>query len=500
MKNANQIGGYNLVRQVKPKKRWRDPAVPAYDPNWIVEFRLPGQKPMRESSKMPLCDKCLAEEKNPVQTRPDCRIQNCQADVRRWADARLGELSGDWKQDRIKPKKAAPGSGRLMLVEVLTLYRAKGPEDKEEGARLFEQVVTRTTGRAIETVAVEELVPSWWRNWARMYQEYGRRGWTTKGKAPKDAWKTLRETLPSLPALDYETPMTANTTIKSVMAKVKSVVGPESRSRYLVDLEGRWPLKSLEEWRTTKISVLTPDTTFQLEPAVYTQMHEQHPLLKTTDPQLWLAIALMWRTGVRPGELVAATTRWLEVGTIPQFDEKGGQLSPLQQVYLVVKNRAGQFKMKSRRSKQQRIWPLDAEIVEMVEKVAIPGGSLLGLSADLDGAEDDIRATRRANKTPEERLAIEADNLLRRTSSWIRECGVTGTHTNYNFRKVVGTVKAAKEGAGAVAVALGHSTEKTGQRYYVGKSVPIAALSQDDLSPAKVVGTSRTSWVPRKSP
>ncbi len=497
MKNANQIGGYNLVRQVKPKKRWKDPSKPSYDPNWIVEFRLPGQKPIRESSKMPLCDKCLAEEKNPVQTRPDCRIQNCQADVRRWADSRLGELSGDWKQDRLKPKRTAPGTGRLMLVEVLTLYRAKGPEEREECARLFEQVITRTTGRAIETVAVEDLIPRWWRDWARMYQEYGRKGWTVKGRAPKDAWKQLRESLPSLPALDYDTPMTANTTIKSVMAKVKSVVGPESRSRYLVDLEGRWPLKTLEEWRTTKISVLTPDTTFQLDPAVYTKMHEEHPLLKASDPQLWLAIALMWRTGIRPGELVASTTEWLEVGTIPNVDDKGNPLEPTKQVYLVVKNRDGSFQMKSRRSKQQRIWPLDDEIMKVIEKVAIPGGSLLGLSAELDGAEEATRTTRRADKTPQERLAIEADNLLRRTSSWLRECGVSGTHTNYNFRKVVGTVKAAKEGAGAVAVALGHTSERTGQRYYAGKSVPITALSREDLSPANVVGGSRSTWLSR---
>lgn len=494
MKNANQIGAFNIFRQAKPKKRWKDPNRPEYDPNWVVEFRLPGEPPKRESSRLPLCDKCLAEEKNPVETRADCRIANCLTDARRWAEARLAELGGQWKQGRIEPKRAVRSS-RLMLVEVLTLYRAKGPEDKEEGARLFEQVITRTTGRPIETVAVDELIPAWWRDWARMYQEYARRGWTAKGKAPKDAWAQLRASLPSLPVLDYDTPSTANTTIRSVMAKVKSVVGPESRSRYLVDLEGRWPLASLEEWRKTKISVLTPDTTFQIAPEVYAKMHKDHPKEKARDLQLWLFLAILWQTGLRPGELVAATTDWLEVADIPATDKDGKPLPPTRQVYLVVKNRQGSFKLKSRRSKQECVWPLSPEVVEVIEKLAISGGSVLGLSAGVDEPEEGTdRRSRRASRAPEDRLRIAQDNLLRRASSWLRKCGVTGSHTNYNFRKLVGTVKAAKEGAGAVAVALGHTSEATGQRYYAGKSVPISPLSAVDLSTDRVVGTTRSPW------
>lgn len=430
---------------------------------------------------MPICDKCLAESKNPVQTRSDCRAMNCQGDVRKWAEIRLGELAGDWKADRLTPRKTATAA-RLMVSEVLTLYRDKGPEDKEENARLMEQFVTRTTGRPVESIAVDELVPRWWRDWGRMCQEYGRKGWTEKGKAPKDAWEQLRKALPTLPVLDYDTPATWNTTLKSNMAKIKSIVGAESRSRYLVDLEGRWDIAKLEEWRKTQLSVMTPDTTFQIAPEVYTKMHDEHPNTKGEDLQLWLALAIMWETGLRPGELVKATTDWLEVGTDKQ-------------VYLVVKNRDGSFKMKSRRSRQQRVWPLSAEVVEAIEKLAVPGGSILGLSGELDADEAGSgRRDRRASRKPEDRLRIAQENLLRRTSSWLRECGVTGTHTNYNFRKVVGTVKGAKEGAGAMAVALGHSNEKTGQRYYAGKSVPIKALSADDLAPLNVVGSARVPW------
>ncbi|MEQ1750069.1 MAG: hypothetical protein ABL974_11635, partial [Prosthecobacter sp.] len=78
---SNSIGKFYLIRQVKPRARWGASTVPVYDPNWIVEFRLPNQKGVKESSKMPICDLCLAEAENPTKTRDGCRVANCQAEV-----------------------------------------------------------------------------------------------------------------------------------------------------------------------------------------------------------------------------------------------------------------------------------------------------------------------------------------------------------------------------------------------------------------------------------
>lgn len=454
--SSNSIGKFYLIRQVKPRARWGASTVPVYDPNWIVEFRLPDQKGIRESSKMPICDLCLAEAENPARTRDGCRVANCQGEVTRWAEVRLATMAQAWKAGRLTPKVQT--QQRVSLEDVRKLYNVTGPSEKTKCLRALEMVTCEVLGKDWKDIYLDEFSPDWWDKFAWMYQEQERRGWLKRdGSKPADYLQQLRRACPTHPHLDRDSASTANGTIKSVMRKAKAVLGQESQDNYLKALRDRFPESGgFLRWHRTKVSVQTLDGRFALDPDVYQKMWDALPALKENDPQVWALIRLHWKTGLRPIEAMAASPSWLEV------DGNGC-------VVIVVKNR-DDWKMKDRTTKQSRPWPLPQDLVEMlpdlVNERSIFGATSVG----------------------------QMDAIYRRASAWMRAQGVEGTQTLYTLRKLVATVKVANEGADAGARALGHAKTTTTMEFYAGSSQPITALSDEDLSPVNVMGTRRVQW------
>lgn len=457
---SNSIGKFYLIRQVKPRKRWGASTVPVYDPNWVVEFRLPDQKGVKESSKMPICDLCLAEAENPTKTRAGCRVANCQAEVTRWAEVRLATMAQDWKAGRLTSKKTE--TKRVSLEDVRALYAETGPDDKTKNLRALEMVTCEVLGRAWASVFVDELHPDLWDRFAWMYQEQERSGWLERdGAKPADYLAVLRRACPANPMPDRDCVTTANGTIQSTMRKAKAVLGQLSQDNYLKPLRDRFPVDGgFVRWLKTKVSVRTLDGRFDLDPDVYQAMWDGLPALKMDDPQVWALVRLHWTTGVRPCESEFARTTWLEM------EPESGR------VLIVIRNRPEDgFTMKDDTTKQSRPWPLPADLVEMLPSIAIPGGSIFGC-----------------------KNAGQWDDIYRRANAWLRKCGVTGQHTLYNLRKLVATVKLALEGRDAAAAALGHAHATTTMAFYAGTSQAITALSDEDLSPANVMGARRVEW------
>lgn len=451
------IGSFCLARNKKDGG--------GYESRWLVQFKLPGADRKRESSKLPICGKCLKDEKA-LQDRVKCE---CQKEARSWAAVRLDEMALKWKGGRLE--KSEKKVKALTLGDVKKIYEVRGPEERKDNLRALAFVVGVPLGRHGEEVwktTLDELVPDLWDEFAWCYQEYERQGMTERAEAEDEdaprkermaaVWMKIRKQMPEHPDPDRETATTGNTTIISQMRKAKSVLGPESRDSYLKPIRDSFP-DSLLKWWGTKINITTADNRFSLPPAVYAKMWHELPALKQVDPQAWALIRLHWTTGIRPVEAQSANVKWLEQ------DEDGA-------VLLVVKNRPEDgFKLKDRTTKQQRPWPMPADLVEVLPKIVSEDGNLLG--CDTPG---------------------QWDRVYRRASAWLREMGVEGSQTLYNLRKLVGTVKRANEGGEAMAGALGHSNVKTGDAFYAGTSQAIKALTDAELSPEAVMGLQRKPW------
>lgn len=431
----------------------------SFYPRWLVQFRLPGGVRRRESSLLPICERCLAVD-DAAESRASCA---CVRDARSWGKVRLEELALEWKAGRLETKQE-PAVKPLTLAEVAAVYRERGPDEAGKNLQSLALVIEAGMGRhgeAIWKTRLDELAPDMWDEFAWCYQERERRGWTDRTKeVPADAWQQIRRAMPAHPDPDRECATTGNTSIISHMRKAKSVLGPESRDSYLKPLRDRFP-DSLRRWWETKIKVRVPDGRFSLSAEVYEKMWNGLPALKQDDAQVWALIRLHWTTGLRPCESRAARLSWLE-------QDAAGT------VLLVVKNRPEEgFTMKDSTTRQERPWPLPVDLVNILPQLAdAETGSLLGCATE-----------------------GQWDRVYRRASAWLREMGVEGSQTLYNLRKLVGTVKLATEGAEAMRDALGHSTVKTGLDFYAGAGGTIKPLGDEELSPAAVMGLRRVPFV-----
>lgn len=426
---------------------------------WYVQFKLPEGQRSRESSKLKQCDRCLADPRA-IEKHANCA---CQKDARAWAAARLDELALAWKTGRLQQPSARVLKG-LTLGDIRPVYLERGPADRADNLRSLALVVAVAMNRHGDKVwqtRLDELHPDQWDQFAWCYQQYEKRGWTKRGQVevPADAWTQIWWAMPNHPDPDRDSATPGNTTIISTMRKAKSVLGPESRDSYLKPLRERFP-ESLAKWWGTKINITVADNRFSLSADVYARMWQALPALKQDDPQAWALIRLHWTTGVRPIEASQARATWLE----QDADNN---------VLLVIKNRPAEgFYMKDRTTKQERPWPLAADLVEMLPRLVSAAGSLLGCDT-----------------------AHEWDKVYRRANAWLREMGVEGSQTLYNLRKLVATVKVANEGADAAAAALGHSKAQTTLEHYVGQSGPIKAITDEELSPESVMGMQRRPFV-----
>lgn len=534
-----------MIRQAKPSKRWKTPGVPEYDRNWIVRFSIPGQDRLMKSAGglYPVCAQCAKCAGDPTEQRPNCANPGCQKDAAKWAkvelsrmlaDQREGQLDNDSKEtirheetfsfdlvpevkflglrltvdlpttmdgerartvrDQVKTHLRAVAKllqtelpratkQRLKMAEVIPVYLKHGPEGRrDENLAALRFVIEAPNGRPLEDWHVDEFTSWQLLLFTSFYQEYAAR-WLQPGmkrdrQLREQRWAMLRaerkdllaidprkitpdqmDAVAKLLKIDRRTPSPANTTILSEIAGARAVLGAESRAQALYCFAGQWP--DLRDWEEFSAGIPKPDNTFQLSPEVYQRMHDELPRLKR-EPTLpvWTALRIMWQTGIRPCELVAIQSHWLEV-------------TPDGQVCIVVKNREGEFTMKNERTKRERVLPIDEETVEGIRAIMKPGcPSILGLRDDAEG-----------------------EALLKRTSQWLRECGVTTTHTNYNLRKLVASVEVRRDGVTAAANRLGHHDGgMVTMKAYAGNIGVQRAITATELSPESVMGGRRTPW------
>jgi hypothetical protein len=167
-------------------------------------------------------------------TRPPSAEADIQPFLQR-AEESLSELLNLWKA-----QKLPSGFARLSLRIVRQTYERSSLASRADNLTSLKLFYESVSGSALDDGYVDELDANWTRRFAALYQEYGRRGWSVRGNAPKDAWAQLRAMHPP-PAIDWETPASWNTTIKSTVARVKAIFGGDSMEKYLHELTNQMP-------------------------------------------------------------------------------------------------------------------------------------------------------------------------------------------------------------------------------------------------------------------
>lgn len=519
----SQVG---LVLQVRPRSRWTAPDVPEFDPNWIAEFRFPGRAPKRESTHLPVCEDCITDRSKGLSLNDRC---GCRRDARRIAETRFLALQAGWLTDKMevqewsrkhaefsvgavvtlfqetlqrtrqpaaeadiqpflqradealsellnlwKAQKLPAGFTRLSLRTVRQTYERSSLASREENLTSLKLFYESVSGKALDDGFADELDANWTRRFAVLYQEYGRRGWSVRGNAPKDAWAQLRAMQPP-PPIDWETPASWNTTIKSTLARVKAIFGGDSMEKYLHELTDQMP--DMRGFRECSLSLPTPDNRDAMTLNQHDAMMAALPALLRTQPDVWVLIRLAMLAPLRSIELLAAQVHWIEQ------DERG-------QALLVVQHRPAEgFLLKDRKSRSVREIPLPSDMLEVISRLAPAGGSIYGVAAPL-----------RYDETKKSwSMVSEIDALYRRANLWVREGGYVSEESGQVLyvlgRKTGATVRARLHGADASRVALGHAKGSTvAEECYIEGRVRLDTVSTEETR--SVLNKPRVPWVP----
>lgn len=464
------FGSYSMFRQMKPTSRWKDPAVPECDPNWVVRFRFGDGSVLTRAARegparFPVCERCRAVPvgENPVELRSGCE---CQRRARRWAESFL-ETQGDLYQrrefERLEAMRRAPKVNDPM--EVLAAFLQRGPADARARVGYLRAMIEQTLGGTMEgqfkARGWELLNESLVRDWSELRQEAGWRGWLGLGAGanmPEDGWDLLRVELaagrlppPGLTGAERRRrmqPMPWNTSIKGYLNKAQGIFGEKSRREFLRGLV----VPELAEFRAVRLGLLkVPKGHRAMTKEQRLALLEAGDALKGTDLRLWVIHEALSRMGLRPIELWQAHPGWVEaVGDGDRLRRR-----------LVIKNRPDEgFEVKN--DEEGAIWIPD-ELAAAMDEVGTPV-SLIG------------GATRNASK-----------NLVERTySKWMRETAeIEGKHTCYLWRHMTLAERRTSSG-GAASAALGRHSEAVNRAHYSAQLATVEPLSDEEVLRAVV--------------
>ena len=431
-------------------------------------LQVPKQPQQMVCLEVPICAGCLSAEKlegfpwEAKESRGSCAcVKGAVAAAKLEGGKRFALVASGAAQ------VAANGRSRERLKwgPVFEAYARCDLKDRMDRLGSLRQIIEGPTGGKAEEMFVDALTHDQVDAWAWMKQQYALRGWTVRGTAPADAWEQLRVLAKSVGAegmgLDYKARRTVNTTIRVMLNDAKSVVGELSRSKYLKAFRGK--LDCLDWLAKVRLPLPSPDNKGGIPAEAHARMWAALPGLRAARPRLWLAIQVLWFTGIRPIELKAIRTDWLE-------EDAAGN------VFLTVRNRpalpenyrpedAGmgwlrsEFNVKAWENGQERAIGLPAEVVAVVDEIGMLGWSIFGL-----------------------RNLTQAQTLHRDVNAWVREFVPSGKHAAYLFRQESLTVRARADGLEAARVAAGHANAEM-TSHYVTPQVESRALTFADLAP-----------------
>jgi len=433
------VGSHAIVRQPKARSRWKSDK-PEFEPCWVVRFRVPGQAVKVESSRLGICDLCLAETSNPTATRERCR---CQIPVRQWADAKLKAMGKLWHEgrlqelERVTERRVDCNIGKL--VDTFSANIPKGGFQSHYVAALWiilrealgvEEAAARRLPVTVLTLqlAVDWMTVRWHHNAERELP------------APR-AWEHLRAALKAgqLAAPPRNVASPGNYTINGLLTKVRALIGETARTHYLRGLE--LPVLSFVQ---SKGLVAARGQHHALDGSVVDEIYASaESALATGDRDFWVAVQLTSRCGLRPIEVLAARTGWIT------RLENGEYM-------LNVRNRQEEgFLQKARARAVEAQYSVPAEVAEVLLQA---------------GEGQHLFAPGQAVSTRE--------GLLRRVySSRLRKWIPAGRDTWYAFRKLYVSLLYASHGKEAARHGARHASSDVTESHY---AVPLSHVPSVD--------------------
>jgi integrase len=332
-------GWARYQRKVRPASRWKDAAVPEYDPNWLVTFHVCG--------------------KSWTKTAVGCPVAMGPKPVTAWCKEEIRTQAWMIQSGNIQEAQARRAPPRTIYgSEVMAEYLRNVPakRDYAKNAQRFRSILEEATGKDVAEVPVNEetLTRQLLFKWVRMRQEYFRRGWSAHGAAPADAWEILREELRAgnLPGIDKSECMEGNTTILTYLRCARSLFA--NHREYLGGLK----LPELREFMTFSVEIEAPRGHREIPEAVALRIWGDAETLRTEDARLWVLLSVLAWTGARPAQVKGMTGTALEV----QPDGSGVVLVPVAKGGRPVR------------------WPVSPELAGAIEQVRT-AGSLIGATS-----------------------------------------------------------------------------------------------------------------------
>lgn len=481
------LGSFSLSRQPKPANRWKVAGVREFDPNWIVVFCQGGKKVTKSAKLYPVCERCVAEEGNPVKTRPNC---DCQRGARKWAQVFLEtqtELLRQGEMEKLQELVAPTKWSRL--TEVLEVYRERGPGDRVQRLNYLDAICQQARGKETRNMQWDELTGDLLRDWAELRQEAGRRGWLGAGAGknmPKDGWEKLRalKVQNRLPRLDTETVAEHNTTIVNYLSSVKSIFGPAARENELRGLRIP-PLESFLAVKLKKVLPL-PEGHKEIPAQVMAVIEKNLPQLLKDDPQAWTFFSICDESGLRPVSVCRLAKEDLRV---IDAEEAAAVKRQMAKEWNVKEDALCDFGALLKVGATKRGLPIttplsavvaqralqlsepDSELADALGKLAVAKQRITDHKAEHGDADTSIdwrRVLTRAERQVRRAKALlgkGVDDTYNRLNAWLRKCGLDGNQAAYLLRHRKGQAMRQFGGKLAVSAALGHKGEAMADRY-----------------------------------
>ena len=441
------LGSFTLRRQPRSLARQAMPGASKWEPNWAVRFYLQGKERLKSAKLYPVCEKCLVCEGDPLVLRPSC---GCHRGAHKWAEAWLVAetallQAGEMKklEELRSPKRWTP------LKEVLEVYEKRGPADRKQRLNFLASIYEQATGRDKSVMVWEDLKRDLFLDWAELRQEAGRKGWLGAGAGknmPVDGWQRLRglKATGVLPALDDTTVAPWNTTILTYLTSAKSIFGDKSRAKVLRGLE----VPELEEWRSITLELPCPKGHKAMSEAMQERIEEGLARLKIENARVWLFFMLCDETGMRPVSVRRLDQAALMVLTAAQAAEERQKMAKEWRVEEVdLCEFGGLVRVQAAKHGNEVLTPVSAEVVALALEV-MTEESLIGA-----------------------KHVTESRELHKALNTWLRGCGVTGTHAAYLLRHRKGQMMRRFGGKAAVGATLGHKGDAMADRYSVENRV-----------------------------
>jgi integrase len=163
------------------------------------------------------------------------------------------------------------------------------------------------SGQEPDGLPLSALTVASFMRWAAMRQRAAALGWGEGERVTAEQWASLRA-MPDL-RLNTTVPSPVNRTIGNVLREVRALLSPSSRLHYLHDLR----VPPLTELHALDLALPVPRGHQSIEPADYAALWTAQQALHGQNPQLWAAITLMWRCGLRTEEVWSARGDWLDL-------------------------------------------------------------------------------------------------------------------------------------------------------------------------------------------